>query len=827
MADTYTVVKGDTLSEIAQRFKSQYGFSDTYTYVNELARINGIKNPNYIVVGQVIKLKGSPSTESPSTTSRATIKVFGLQSNTDRTMYATWTWTKSYTEHYQVIWNYDTGDGVWFIGNNSTTTDKQSLYTAPENAKRVKFKVKPISKKRKVNNKETAYWTASWSTEKIYDFSNNPPTSPSSAPSVTINGYTLTAELTNLDVNATNIQFQIVKNDISVFATGSSVIKTGSASYSCNVDAGNEYKVRCRAYRGKLYSEWTVYSANIATMPSTPSGITECRAVSETSVYLEWPAVKTAATYEIEYATEKRYFEGSNQTTTISNVETTKYEIGGLESGQEYFFRVRGVNDNNVKSGWSGITSIIIGKKPAPPTTWSSTTTAIVGEALNLYWVHNSEDGSSQTYAELELTIDDFTETRTIENSVEEDEKDKTSVYSIDTSEYVEGTKILWRVRTAGITKVYGDWSIQRSIDIYAPPTLEMKVLDINNSLIDTLTSFPFYISALAGPNTQQPIGYHVNITSDEIYETVDNIGNQKFVSSGESVYSKYFDTNDALLLEMTPSSLSLENNINYTVTCTVSMNSGLTAEASYPFSVSWTEVTYEPNAEIGIDETTYSASIRPYCDNGYGVLVDGITLSVYRREFDGAFTELATNLDNVKNTYITDPHPALDYARYRIVAMANDTGVISYYDVPGYPVGCKSIIIQWDETWSSFNSMNEDSLEEPIWSGSILKLPYNIDVSDNFKPDSSLVKYIGRSHPVGYYGTQLGSTSTWNTVIDKKDEETLYGLRRLAIWTGNVYVREPSGSGYWANITVSFNQKHKVVTIPVTLSITRVSGGA
>ena len=61
---------------------------------------------------------------------------------------------------------------------------------------------------------------------------------------------------------------------------------------------------------------------------------------------------------------------------------------------------------------------------------------------------------------------------------------------------------------------------------------------------------------------------------------------------------------------------------------------------------------------------------------------------------------------------------------------------------------------------------------------------------------------------------------------IDKSDEETLYALRRLAKWMGDVYVREPSGSGYWANASVSISQKHCEVTIPVTLNITRVEGG-
>ena len=123
-------------------------------------------------------------------------------------------------------------------------------------------------------------------------------------------------------------------------------------------------------------------------------------------------------------------------------------------------------------------------------------------------------------------------------------------------------------------------------------------------------------------------------------------------------------------------------------------------------------------------------------------------------------------------------------------------------------------------------NTLNEDELEQPSWSGSMLKLPYNVDVSDNHKNDVALIEYIGRTHPVSYYGTQLGETATWNMEIVKDDEETLYALRRLAKWMGDVYVREPSGSGYWANVSVSFSQKHCELTIPVTLDIARVTGG-
>lgn len=830
----------------------------------------------------------SSSTSKSSSSKRPTITAMDIQHDTDRTVFVTWSWNKDHTDHYVVRWYYATGDGVWFRVDDSDVKPKQHTYNAPQNAYKVRVYVKPVSTKHKVNKKEVSWWTADWSKPKDYYFKNNPPETPP-VPEVEIEKTKLTAEVNNLDINATYIEFQIVRDDKSVYKTIKAKIKTRTATCSCTVALGSEYKVRCRGIRGKEYSDWSEYSGNAGTIPIAPSGITALKALTSTSVFLDWNGVK-CDNYKIEYTEKKEYFDSSPNnvsSVTIDAKAASHAEITGLELGKEWFFRLR-AEDEDGASNWTAIKSIILGKKPSAPTTWSSTTTAIVGEPLNLYWVHNSEDGSSQKYAELEMDVDGVKTTQTIKNTENEDEKDKTSVYPVDTSKWTEGTVLKWRVRTSGVTLEYGDWSIQRTVDIYAKPTLDLAIKNSNSEMIDTITSFPFYISGLAGPKTQEPIGYHLSIISNEVYETVDEIGNVKVVNDGEPIYSKYFDTSDPLLVEMSAGNIDLENGIPYTVNCTVSMNSGLTAEQSLDFTVLWEDEKFIPDAEIGIDYDTLTAIIRPYCEEyetlyykvNYdsvagtytktteqlvaleGLLVDGamtdtgdnvfvgilneveiyfcvtqateaklvqdILLSVYRREYDGSFQELATELENNREAYITDPHPSLDFARYRIVATTKSTGAVSYYDVPGYPVNEKAIIIQWDDEWTTFDTYgSEDELAEPPWSGSMLKLPYNIDISDSNNADTSLIEYIGRKRPVSYYGTQIGETSTWNAEIEKSDIETLYTIRRLATWMGDVYVREPSGSGYWANISVSYSQKHLGLTIPVTFNITRVEGGA
>lgn len=822
---TYTVKKGDTLNSIAQKYN---------TTVSKLMSLNpSIKKANLINVGQVLVVSGTVATVAKNKSSTPKIIDWGVLSTNDHTLLACWSWDKDHTDHYDLRWEYTTGDHHWwraYDGSDYTkTSNKYYHYTAPTGATKVRFCMRAVAKTHKVNGKPQPYFpNTSWTTWKEYVFPATAPDKPS-APSIKIEGYKLTATMENLDSDITEVDFVVTRDDETRQARGTSGVKLKHSEFTCTVSAGHEYKARCRVKNKKgIWSEWSDYSGNEGTMPKALSGFKSIRALSSTSVFLDWVGVSSADSYEIEYTTDKSYFDSSNEVKSMSVGSAVSHaEVTGMETGETYYFRVRAVNAKG-ESAWIYSDPITIGRRPAAPTTWSSTTTVITGETLTLYWVHNAEDNSTQTFAELELNIGGSVTTQTIKTSTPEEEDEKTYNYTINTTSYTEGTKIQWRVRTAGITKEYSDWSIQRTVDIYAPPSLTINVTDVNGTSIETLTSFPFNISAYAYPNTQQPIGYHVTITANEAYETLDNNGNTKLVGVGEAIFSKFYDINMSLHVTVAPSDLRIENNISYTITVTVGMDSGLSAEASTYLTVAWADDIYEPNAKIVIDPDTLSATIGPYCDDGEGNLFEDILLSVYRREFDGGFVEIAKDIPNTGYTYFTDPHPSLDYARYRIVATSQTTGTISYYDVPGVPVGGNAVVLQWAEEWREFDVPDnvESEVSEIPWTGSMLILPGNIDVSESNKPDVELIEYIGRAHPVSYYGTQIGSTATWNMEIPSNDKETLYALRRLSRWMGDVYVREPSGSGYWANITVSFSQKHCDMTIPITLGITRVEGG-
>lgn len=918
---TYIVKKNDTLSGIAKA---------NNTTVNELLRLNpDIVNKDLIYVGQEITISRTPKTKTTNYSQTAKITNFGIQSGTDKTVFATWAWDKKNTKEYEVKWLYATGDGVGFVGKNETVTIKQSIFSAPENATRAMFSVKPISKTYKdKKGKEIKYWTVDWSSQKKQYFEDPPGVPPVlTDANFTLKDLKLTITMNNIgELKADTILFQIAKKDGKVIKNGKAKIANGKVSYTVTLTAGNTYYVRAKSLKGSRQSEWSGPSSDIFTSPAASDGIYLLYALSDTSVHINWYDVSGVDSYEVQYTANKRFFDSNPSGVQSVPIESVvgHAEITGLISGQQYFFRVRSIKGtgDNSKSSWSEIKSITLGTKPAAPTTWSSTTTAKVGDTLNLYWIHNAEDGSRLTKSQLELIIDGVTQTKAItygtcdtadnvttkkvslngftltsgavvkvymtytntgtsiklnvnntgeKNIVAGDagslywpagalvtftysgsnwilsevgSAGSAESYSIDTSKYTEGTSIQWRVKTAGMLKasnntyVYSDWSVQRTIDVYAPPTVSVNLTDHTGDTFEELTAFPFNIAINSGPNTQTPLGYFISITANTAYEDVDEMGNNIFIGAGSEVLYRHIESSSRQLsLPISAGDINLKNNVSYTVKVTVGMNSGLSGESSEEFTVSLETPEYWPDAEIIYDEDTFTTSIRPYCESANGTLIDGILLSVYRREFDGTFTELASDIDNVSRTYVTDPHPSLDYARYRVVATDPSSGSISYYDVPGYPINEKSVIIQWDEQWQDYDLLSDktyeingitylDDTDQQPWSGSLIKLPYNIDISDDNQVDVSLVKYIGRKHPVSYYGTQLGSTSSWSMVIPKEDKRTLYALRRLAIWTGDVYVREPSGSGYWASISVSFEQRHNDLTIPITIKVTRVEGG-
>lgn len=809
------------------------------------------------------------------------ISAIGLQPGTQNEYYVYWTFSdgKGYTDHFKYRWIYTTDSGVWYDGSSGSVQKGDlysSTYTPPDNATIIKFQVKAIPKKykkkvKKNKTKEVDRYTAKWSSPVERTIKTNKVPDNPSAPSTELKGNVLTATVDIYDGKTTRVEFQLIKDDGALYRSGIVNLLMNRATIQFSeLPDGSKFKVRCRAYNGSIASlDWSNYSSDVYTRLSQITGDIYLEKLTKTlvKITLQYP-LAGAEQYEVQYATKEEYLgtsEGQETTTELNG----NYILVSVTEGSGYYFRIRGKSSKvSEDAPWSKVVHILVGSAPTAPTTWSSVSTAKIGEPVTLYWTHNSQDNSKERDAKVRLKYNIVQAEENVE-VVQDIEihnpdfdnpfaADRISNYIFDTSIFIKDTEVEWSVQTRGVDDAYGPFSATKRFKVYVVPSVTLQLFKKNNwywnpfdfvdgniytadgeytdpyGIDEPITKFPLLIEAVVEPKIQNPLEANFTIYSMQTYETVDFDGTPKYVSENEVMFSRNVAYRDIDLLvglfhlALFPTDLHLENGMSYKLVCTVAMGSGLKATAELIFTMDLQDPALEVNAEIDYDEDLKCCYIRPFCFDEDDNLVRRVVLSVYRENFDGEFVEIGKNLNNVDQITVIDPHPTLTNVKYRLVAQFMETGGLYFFDVPPEPIEETGIIIQWDEEWKDFQIDPEyEELAEPPYTGNMLILPYNITISDSSSKDTNLVEYIGRSHPVAYYGTQVGQTASWTSEIPYYDEETIFKIRQLQRYMGKCYAREPNGAGYWANISISFSKNYNELKIPVTIEVTRVEGGA
>lgn len=755
-----------------------------------------------------------------------------------------------------------------------------ALYTPPDNAIGVRIKIKPIAKTHKVNGKEKAYWKISHYSKLVYHLSVRKKyiTTPS-APTVEVKNYTAKVTVNHTDKMCSQVAIYVVDDSTKTIAGyGIVTLYYGRGTLSVNLQPNRTYRAYCVALVSSAYSsayqnsEASAYSSDFETVPTTPT-ISSLISTSETSVDIVLAAVTNAESYEVQYAENQDYFDKSDAVNSkkievVKGSSTKKLYITGLETGKIWFFRIRGLNGAG-SSPWSNISYITLGLKPNAPTIWSSTYTGVINDEVILYWTHNSLDSSLMTTSELllkmsymdEVTGDTIEVEEKVEVKNEEKKEDQnTFAYRFVPQDHISNfdgvvSKLEWSVRTKGILDEYSPYSITNIIEFFVKPDVILQFAKTNDWYWDDLDletgniyeamgdfsdyyyddpfileGFPLYVIATVLPIYTRCVDAFFAIYAEETYEGLDYMGNNVWIPRGTEVYSTTMSApnleDHIYKLVVPPQEALLDNGIAYRFYARIITNNGMVTEMERYFTVEFEELDCTLNAEIAYDEENVSTHIEPYCVDDDGKPAEDILyLSVYRQNYDGEFVEIAKDLNNINGITVIDPHPTLRFVKYRLVATAM-SGQVFYTDLGGYPIPETAIVLQWDESWSEYDLDVEDSYDEPMQKLSMLKLPFNVDTSESNTIDSELVEYIGRKYPVSYFGTQVGQKLSLSADIVADDTDTIYQLRRLATWLGNVYVREPSGHGYWATVAVSFSKTHLEMKIPVKLEITRVEGG-
>ena len=781
---------------------------------------------------------------------KAAYKVSGLaigqQGTTGTTVYASWNQMSAAQRKNMsgitVSWGYyvlnSEGKKIWFSGSSETIGTwavRSATYSAPSEATNVSVSVIPVltknGKKKATASKVTAYKS----------FDTNAPSKPSS-PNVTVDGYSLTLRIQSSDQYAKSAVFYLYRDDEADPYWSSSNIElsgSGVAQQIVTLAPNHRYYARVKLFNGSAASEFSdAAPISEITVPGQVANVS-VMPLSQTQIQISWDPVAGAAStngYEIEYATDTKYFGGSNSTVTTVN-NTTNYI--NVEVGHTWYFRVRAKNSSNITGAWSDppvAASAAI--KPNPPTTWTLANTVYVGSSIALYWTHNSADGSKPTRSQIEWSKNDGSATTIdITHSLGPDDHDYTFnyVFPMESSSFSDGDIFKWRVRTQGVSDMgWSDYSVLREVRIHAPASLSVSIPSVVNS-------YPIDINLTATPSTQSIVSLYLAVRARDSYDDEDYMGEMQHVIAGQLIFSKnYADLDNVDTISLSPSDINLMNGQTYDVEAIMATSAGLTAEATTEFRIQTPEPDYYLDMGINMDYDSLSAALVPGCyseieedeDGDYiydeSSVVPGVTLSVYRINFDGSFTAIEENLVNDGITVVSDPHPALDNGRYRLVAIDSSTGAMFYDDIISEDLDVKGLVLQWDAKYENYLVRNIiDDLDEPVIGdmagGTTLRLPYNVKKNESSELDASLIEYIGRDHPVSYYGTQKGQKSSYSSDVPKDDLATLDLLRRLQVWPGDVYVRAQDGLGYWGKVEVSFDRDYDSLVMSVSIDVTRV----
>lgn len=761
---------------------------------------------------------------------------------------------KSRTDHITAHWYYQTVDskGRYIDATKDSVGAgaSASTFTAPDGATYVKVVVTPVAKKHKSGKTEKAYYSGK-SVKRNFDPPADKP-SRLSVPTIDTrqSGEQNRISVSTSDVNAYKVEFQWRWYIDEMDESGSFASSFVEASFEANVSGGRAERPWKNCYYGRYitararavnkagrHGDWSDWSELFTPKPMGIGGGVSLSAESESSIGVSW--YKSASTrykadsWEVAYYSDDGTGSTSNPDWKTSTVDRSAYwtVLSGLGQNKRYHVRVRGVSSKSTITGekvygaWSDIKTIMIGTVPEAPSTYQLYDTVVAGESNVLGFVHNSEDESECQGAEIQFPGGELP--TWIDTSAPVD-----GTHTVDgssTGSIADGASVSWKARTKGFSSTWSEWSEVRTFRVFEQPEATLTLLDKDGGIVGggLMVGYPLVAVGTVASSSQSPVSWSLVIeTAEDTYYT-DVYGEEVVLPSGSVVYSKTVGADGGeLRLVLDVGDVDLAGSSSYAARLTVAMDSGLSDTTDdVTFGVDWGSVDIpDPDAAVELVGSSLMATVTPTCADEYGNLAEDVSLAVYRLNADRTITKLADGLANDGSNVVVDPHPPLVNASYRIVATKNGTRASTFVDTPEMDMGSPYIVINWNDGVDvGYAAEGDDELTGSVYTGSMLVLPYDVSIQEDSQKDVSLVQYIGRESPVGYSGTQRGRTASWTSNIVKRDFDTLNRLRELQSYMGDVYVREPYGGGYWANVDVSFSTSYDTMKVPVTLTITKV----
>ena len=644
-----------------------------------------------------------------------------------------------------------------------------------------------------------------------------------------------------------------------------------------NVEAGHKYRFCAVAHNGnKGASPWSGLSNFtdwVEAPPVAPSKLS-AQSTAELSVNLKWTdGGYTGDHYDVVYSYIKEEVELYPSTSSrVQHYEFDALPVGGGQScsiniddgGKTWYFRVRRRSSNGW-SAWSPMISAVIGKTPSAPVTYSTQPYISDGTAL-LRWSYVNVDGSEQSAAQIQVRVG--TSAPAVINVTGDAQS-----YEMSLTGIANGTGVAWRVRCKGVIDTWGELSSTKTFTVVSEPTLVVG----DGSANGTISTYPVTITATSDAQSR-PVSFYAQLACTADTETTMPDGTTTIYREGTVVWSEQLEpTGTGATFEILPVDVMLEDGTSYMLSVTVANAYGLRKTVNRTLTTSFADSVVAVFGSAEFDEESLTATLAPACydlelvetyeetddespqqgktyytrsgdvyteftgstfasgttyyememdyeedEEGYPALgeLSDCTLSVWRADAYNNWDLIAKDIENTGAVAVVDPYPTLGTCNYRICAVDNTTGVLEYDD-DEVESHVNRIVIDMDSEWKPADDEFETTRR---FTSDRVELPYNIKVSEESDPDAVELELWGDDAPTLRNGTHLRIGGSWSCdMVKSESDETLAGLRRLMAHPGSVYVREPSGIGYWARCKVSISRSYDSQAVSVSLSVTRV----
>lgn len=609
------------------------------------------------------------------------------------------------------------------------------------------------------------------------------------------------------------------------------------------IAAGSSYRYRLRAaLADKSTTGALTYVESDASFDARPLAVRSLAAscAAAGSLRLSWANQgRTGGEYQVEWSANASAWAGNASSdissATLEQATATVYTITGLDSAQRWYARVRRANDAG-ESAWSDIVSTLLGTVPAAPTIAHVPASVAADATVTLSWTHNCEDASAQSAYQVQARTNNGSWSAW--STVETGTTATTVTLSPAALGVSDGGQLQVQVRTKGVLDSWGAWSAVATVQVWAQPSVGLSLVSGGHVVDGEATAFPMQVRVELASHADgnAAVSWWVALDAAEDHVVVARDGTQSLVKVGDRVWHAEGVPDDGTevpsegdacnracyLVTITAADVRLARNVSYAVRVGVATSAGMRAESELALTWSPSGEVPEPDAALEYDAGSMTMLVTPSCADDGGVPVVGVTLDVWRVELEGTVVPVAEGLSSGEPC--VDPHPDFGDCVYRVVAIDPTTGEQGSADVATY-VDEASVVIQWDEQWDAIAGADELAPGVRAYAGSRVRLPYDMQLSEERESDMVEVEYQNRRWPVLYGGTiRRHESTTTGTLYEELDPGIIARVLSMLDWGAACYVREPARSGYWASVRGTVSQDQAGLA-SATLRVRRVEG--